>query len=51
MTQANAALVQGKTVALFRDVSNTDSHGRLLRYVFIGGTFGQCSFSCRDGRG
>ncbi|MBP8973778.1 MAG: thermonuclease family protein [Anaerolineae bacterium] len=38
-TQANAALVQGKTVAMFRDVSNTDSYGRLLRYVFVGGTF------------
>jgi len=38
-TQANAALVEGKTVAMLRDVNNTDSFGRLLRYVFISGVF------------
>ncbi len=39
-TQANTSLVGGKTVMMFRDVSNTDGTGRLLRYVFtIDGTF------------
>lgn len=35
--QANAALVLGKTVAMFRDVGDTDRYDRLLRYVFVGG--------------
>lgn len=38
-TRANADLVEGKTVTLVRDVSNTDPHDRLLRYVYVGGTF------------
>lgn len=38
-TRANTALVEGKTVAMLRDVSDRDRHGRLLRYVFVGGTF------------
>jgi len=37
-TAANAALVQGQRVTLIRDVSNTDSYGRLLRYVYVGET-------------
>jgi endonuclease YncB( thermonuclease family) len=36
---ANAALVQGQTVRLVRDVSETDRFGRLLRYVYVGDTF------------
>jgi micrococcal nuclease len=32
---ANAALVEGATVALERDVSETDQYGRLLRYVWL----------------
>jgi micrococcal nuclease len=32
---ANAGLVDGKTVHLERDVSETDSFGRLLRYVWL----------------
>lgn len=36
---ANAALVQGQAVALFRDVTDTDAQGRLLRYVMAGGVF------------
>jgi endonuclease YncB( thermonuclease family) len=36
---ANAALVQGQTVRLVRDVSETDRFGRLLRYVYVGSTF------------
>ncbi|TDA65192.1 MAG: hypothetical protein D9V45_11360 [Chloroflexi bacterium] len=35
----NAKLVEGKTVTLVRDVSETDSFHRLLRYVLIGTTF------------
>ena len=31
----NDTLVAGKRVRLERDVSNTDSYGRLLRYVYI----------------
>lgn len=38
-TTANTALVQGQTVTLVRDVSNTDVHGRLLRYVYAGEVF------------
>lgn len=36
---ANAALVEGKTVRLVRDVSETDRYGRLLRYVYAGDVF------------
>jgi endonuclease YncB( thermonuclease family) len=36
-TQANAFLVQGKTVRLVRDISNTDRFGRLLRYIWVNG--------------
>ena len=32
---ANAGLVEGKTVYLERDVSETDRYGRLLRYVWL----------------
>jgi endonuclease YncB( thermonuclease family) len=35
-TAANAALVQGQSVRLVRDVSETDRYGRLLRYVYVG---------------
>ena len=39
-SQANAALVTDQTVTLVRDVSETDSFGRLLRYVYLlDGTF------------
>jgi len=33
----NRELVEGKTVGLERDVSETDRFGRLLRYVWLGG--------------
>ena len=33
---ANAALVEGRTVTLEEDVSDTDQYGRLLRYVWVG---------------
>jgi endonuclease YncB( thermonuclease family) len=36
---ANAAMVQGQTVTLERDVSETDRYGRLLRFVYVGTTF------------
>src|SRR3990172_3375325 len=32
----NKRLVEGKTVGLERDVSETDRFGRLLRYVYVG---------------
>jgi micrococcal nuclease len=38
-TQANAALVQGQTVTLVKDVSETDPYERLLRYVYVGDLF------------
>ncbi len=38
-TNANADLVEGQTVTLERDVSDTDQYGRLLRYVYVGDTF------------
>ncbi|MDD5511133.1 MAG: thermonuclease family protein [Dehalococcoidales bacterium] len=37
-TAANRALVEGKTVHLEKDVSETDKYGRLLRYVYVGQT-------------
>lgn len=33
----NRELVEGKTVGLEKDVSETDGFGRLLRYVWVGG--------------
>lgn len=38
-SQVNAELVEGQTVLLVKDVSETDQYGRLLRYVFVGDTF------------
>ncbi len=38
-TAANTALVDGRTVAMIHDVSETDQYGRLLRYVYVEGTF------------
>lgn len=38
-TAANASLVQGQRVTLVRDVSDTDTYGRLLRYVYVGEVF------------
>lgn len=38
-TSHNKFLVEGKTVILVKDVSETDSFGRLLRYVFVDGIF------------
>lgn len=35
----NAALVMGKTVLLYKDVSDVDQYGRLLRYVVVDDTF------------
>jgi len=38
-TEANRALVEGQTVTLVRDQSETDRFDRLLRYVYVGSTF------------
>ena len=38
-TEKNAELVDGQTVLLVKDVSETDKYDRLLRYVFVGDTF------------
>jgi micrococcal nuclease len=37
-TQANREMVEGKTVRLEKDVSETDRYGRLLRYVWVEST-------------
>jgi len=37
--QANRELVEGRIVRLERDISETDRHGRLLRYVYVDGIF------------
>ncbi len=34
-SEANRALVEGRTVVLEKDVSETDRYGRLLRYVWL----------------
>jgi micrococcal nuclease len=36
---ANRRLVEGKTVRLERDISDTDRYGRQLRYVYVGDVF------------
>ena len=38
-TQENRQLVEGKTVRLEKDISETDQYGRLLRYVYVGDIF------------
>jgi micrococcal nuclease len=38
-TNANRNLVDGKTVRLVKDISETDRYGRLLRYVYVGDIF------------
>ncbi len=38
-TRRLSSLISGKTIQLERDVSETDRFGRLLRYVYVGGTF------------
>jgi micrococcal nuclease len=38
-TALNAELVSGKTVTLYKDTSETDKYGRLLRYVVADGMF------------
>jgi endonuclease YncB( thermonuclease family) len=38
-TDANTALLSGKTITLVKDTSETDTFGRLLRYVYAGDTF------------
>ena len=37
-SDANAEWVEGETVTLVKDVSETDQFGRLLRYVYVGTT-------------
>lgn len=38
-TNANKTLVEGQTVRLERDTSDTDQYGRLLRYVYVDDVF------------
>ena len=38
-TARNRDLVEGKTIELQRGSRERDEHGRLLRYVYVGGTF------------
>jgi micrococcal nuclease len=38
-TSKNLELVGGKTLRLEKDISETDTYGRLLRYVYIGDLF------------
>lgn len=37
--EENKRLVEGRSVRLEKDVSNTDKYGRLLRYVYVGDLF------------
>ncbi len=43
-SQENKSLVEGKTVLLENDVSDTDKYGRLLRYVYLPLTSGSTLF-------
>lgn len=38
-SEENKRLVDGKTVRLEKDVSETDKYGRLLRYIYVGDIF------------
>ena len=38
-TPLNSELTSGKTVYLYKDVSETDKYGRFLRYVIADGKF------------
>ena len=38
-SQKNLELVGGKKVTMYKDVSETDKYGRLLRYIFVEDTF------------
>ncbi|MDQ7024659.1 MAG: thermonuclease family protein [Anaerolineae bacterium] len=38
-TAANRRMVDGQTVTLVRDSSNTDRYDRLLRFIYVGDTF------------
>ncbi len=38
-TRYNRKLVEGKTIRLEKDISETDKYGRLLRYVYVGDLF------------
>ena len=54
--EANRRLVEGQEVRLERDVSDKDTYGRLLRYVYVGDAFvqvelvrqGHAYVNCRD---
>ena len=37
--EKNRELVEGKTIAMKKDISETDKYQRLLRYVWVGGIF------------
>jgi endonuclease YncB( thermonuclease family) len=37
--EANRAMVEGQTVRMVKDTSETDRYGRLLRYIYVGNTF------------
>ena len=36
---ANRVMVEGQTVRMVKDTSETDRYGRLLRYIYVGNTF------------
>jgi micrococcal nuclease len=38
-TNANRQMVDGQTVTLVKDSSETDRYGRLLRFIYVGNTF------------
>lgn len=38
-TAKNKALVAGKTIRMAKDISETDTYGRILRYVWVGDVF------------
>lgn len=38
-TEANRAMIEGKTIKLKRDIKNRDIYGRLLRYVYVDNKF------------
>lgn len=46
-SEANRALVEGQSVVLTRDRSDTDRYGRLLRFVYVGDVFVNATLAAR----
>ena len=46
-TAYNKNLLEGEEVMLYRDVTDTDQYGRLLRYIMLDDIFVKCRISSK----